>query len=99
MLIPKLEQKIHVEVDVWRNGRPVYDSNGKPVKRVVEAFVHGEYSEELPLEHQDNQAFVLGRLKLKMELPDRAWTDLERFKLARIAEELGVENPLENRNG
>ena len=63
--------------------------------RTVEAFVHGGYSEDLPLEHQDNQAFVRGRLKLNMELPDRAWTDLQRFKVARIAEELGVENPLE----
>ena len=67
--------------------------------RTVEAFVHGRYSEDLPLEHQDNQAFVRGRLKLGMELPDRAWTDLERFKLARIAEELGVEKTLKDRNG
>ena len=96
MLIPRLEQKIFVEIHHWNeNGRPSYHADGSKVLRVVESFVNENYDESKPLDHPKNSSLVKGRMKVGMPLPDRAWTDLQRFRLARIADELGLENPLE----
>ena len=65
--------------------------------RTIEA--PASYDDGLVFDHQNNEAYVRGRLKLGLPLVERDWTDLERFKLARIADELGLANPLENQNG
>ena len=94
MLIGRSE-RVHVEVQVWQGGRPSYNRDGQKVMRTIEA--PASYDDGLVFDHQNNEAYVRGRLKLGLPLPlvERDWTDLERFKIARIADELGVENPLE----
>ena len=93
MLIPSIETRVHVEVQVWQEGRPSCNRDGQKVMRIIEA--PASYDDGLVFDHQNNEAYVRGRLKLGLPLVERDWSDLERFKLARIAEELGVENPLE----
>ena len=93
MLLPRIESKAFVVVQVWQGGRPSYHRDGQKVMRTIEA--PASYDDGLVFDHQNNQAYVRGRLKLGFPLVERDWTDLERFKLARIADELGVENPLE----
>ena len=84
---------MHVEVQVWQDGRPSCNRDGQKVMRTIEAPT--SYDDGLVFDHQNNQAYVRGRLKLEFPLIERDWTDLERFKIARIADDIGVANPLE----
>ena len=93
MLLPRIESKIFVVVQVWQGGRPSFHRDGQKVMRTIEA--PASYDDGLVFDHQNNQAYVRGRLELELPIAERDWTDLERFKIARIADELGVENPLE----
>ena len=49
MLIPEIEAKVHVEVQVWQGGRPSFHRDGQKVMRTIEA--PASYDDGLVFDH------------------------------------------------
>lgn len=69
-----------------RDGQPVMTT----VTPDVDAWFPG-----LPFDHHLTKANLIGRLELCLPLPDINWTMDQEFAIAKLADEIGVPNPLE----
>lgn len=75
-------------------GRPKVNDAGKPVMIEIKPDVTCWTS--LPFGYHHVQACLMGRLELGLPLPDIDWTMEEGFAIAKLAQEAGVDNPLES---